>query len=311
MRHYVVYHNEEKMNYSIVGNYQIRRKFGEYGFVTNKDISALNHGAHTIWMIEGRAKRHGAKRQPKDYYLCERFEVTPKSVVEVEEGDWRYEASGKKGESYGNKILLNDGRDWFPKFLERMANFSIGFTELTEAEPYLNHLRTAVLPFEKKGRPSGLAAPIKPSRELSEPELSVVTAHERGFTDPDTIRKVDQAAMNYVEKFYVDSNWDVFNRADVDSLGYDFLCKKRNAEIHVEVKGRSGAKETFFLKLSQKDRAETDPFFRLAIVINALTTRPGLKVRTGPEMFRDFDLTPSEYRASPKSKKSARQGGSR
>ena len=303
MRDYVVYHNTDGMEYSIIDNHQ---EGADYGFVTNKDISSLKNRdeVNVIWMIEGRGK-------PRRYYLCQRFKVDPDSVDMHDDEDWEYEASGQsnEGEYYGKSIPLKKCK-WFPDFLRRMANFSRGFTELEPSDRknfiaeigrhgYSAELRT------RKTKKSTVSVATGPRRLVQSEHVPVAG---QGYGDAETNKEVDFAAMDCVEKIYKDEGWYVERKCNEKNLGYDFLCKKKHVENHVEVKGCRGTKEEFFLKASQKRAAETDPCFILAIVTFALTN-PDTNFYTGPELLRDFALIPSEYRASPKEKQSVRRRG--
>lgn len=301
MSDYVVYHNEEAMEHSLIADHAYD---DSYGFVTNKDISKLKKGTHTIWMIEGTGR-------PRKYYLCQKFTVNPKGIRRNVGGDWKYEADGKSvgSEFYEYKIPLN-GFDWFPNFLKRMANFSLGFTELKEDE--VRNFREAILRDKNEKRLIKAASPsLTQPRQVSGLDSSPTSAFGQGFGDSETNPEVEQAAMEYVKKYYVSDGWKVKDESKIKNLGYDFLCKKKSLEKHVEVKGCRGAKEEFCLKISQKHHAETDDRFVLAVVTNALTKTPNLSCYTSLELFQNFELAPREYWAYPKSKNSVLRRGSR
>lgn len=302
MSDYVVYHNAEAMGRSLIADHAYD---DSYGFVTNKDISKLKTGTHTIWMIEGTGR-------PRKYYLCQKFTVNPKGIRRNVGGDWKYEADGKStgSEFYKYKILLNDF-DWFPNFLKRMANFSLGFTELKEDE--VRNFREAILRSKRNEKRliKAASARLAQPRQVSGPESSHTSAFGQGVGDPETNPEVEQAAMEYVKKYYVSDGWKVTDESNSKNLGYDLLCKKKSLEKHVEVKGCRGSKEKFCLKISQKRHAEIDDRFVLAVVTNALTKTPNLSCYTSLELFQDFELVPSEYWAYPKSKKSVLRRESR
>ena len=51
---------------------------------------------------------------------------------------------------------------------------------------------------------------------------------------------------------------------------------------------------------NEKKRAEEDPDFRIAIVIEALSPRHEIEILDGEELSEEFDFKPLEYRVSRK-----------
>lgn len=85
-----------------------------------------------------------------------------------------------------------------------------------------------------------------------------------------------------------------------DGVGYDLHCAKDDEEIHVDVKGVSGADPTVILTADEFDRAQNDKQFELFIVTEALTEYVSFGIWRGGEILETFEATPQDlfcYRA--------------
>ncbi len=113
MRHFVAYHNTERMGKSLHEGEPLR-------LLTNKPVQPLLHNA--VWFIVG----EGAA--PKRYSLGSVF-LVDRVGESAEEGFERY-ASGQ-GHVFQPPPVLND-LGWFPEFFKGMAHFSLGVQEVKE-----------------------------------------------------------------------------------------------------------------------------------------------------------------------------------
>ena len=115
--------------------------------------------------------------------------------------------------------------------------------------------------------------------------------------DAETRSAVERGAIDAVSKGLRRAGWHVESK-EAAKVGYDLLCTKRGATIHVEVKGTSGDSQLFFLTRGELERARTDPAFVLAIVTRALD-RPAIALYSGNEMETYFALQPLAFAAAP------------
>ena len=119
MAHFVAYHNEDRMGYSA-------EESDPYSLYTSKNPTRLHsHGPHVIWVIAGRGHK------PMSYYLSTCFIVT--AIIPADHPDFGYTISGTGGGRFEPMPRL-DQLTWFPEFRRRMANFSIGLTEICNEE---------------------------------------------------------------------------------------------------------------------------------------------------------------------------------
>ncbi len=119
-----------------------------------------------------------------------------------------------------------------------------------------------------------------------------------GFGDPETNRRVERAAVEYVRRHYALDGWKVVDR-QADACGYDLQVVRRSKELHLEVKGTAGAEPAFILTANEMKCAETDEAFRLCVLTDALGTGPRLQCYTGREMQAAFSFDALSYIARP------------
>jgi hypothetical protein len=89
------------------------------GLYTKKSTSALP--GDVVWIIAGKGQ------SPKQYFLSSWFLIS--HVEKADHPDFLYSIKGEVGAALEPMPLLS-GREWFPAFLARAANFSIGFHEI-------------------------------------------------------------------------------------------------------------------------------------------------------------------------------------
>lgn len=124
----------------------------------------------------------------------------------------------------------------------------------------------------------------------SAPLLSSDAAASRhygaGFGDPETNRRVELAAIGAVRKKY--RGWRI-KSVESDKCGFDLVCRRGEAELHVEVKGVSGTVPGFFMTRRELKCAETDSKFKLAVVTEALTSEPIIREWDGRDIAKEFE----------------------
>jgi hypothetical protein len=131
-------------------------------------------------------------------------------------------------------------------------------------------------------------------------ESKYQTAHlGRPFGSPEHNRLVEGAAIGSVRSLYCGDGW-ACRSVERDRVGYDLHCWRGTEEHHVEVKGLSGDHPSFPLTAGELARAQTDPAFRLVVVLRALSERRQHLVLSGPELLTEFDLTALQFLATPK-----------
>lgn len=118
-------------------------------------------------------------------------------------------------------------------------------------------------------------------------------AQGAGFGTIEENRKVEQAAINFVSKYYKKRGWLV-DDVSAENRGYDLLCKRTNEELHVEVKGIAGKQPQFIITSNERRVWEQDKSFVLALVTKVLTRRPNLQLFR-PEDRKKFDFRPVSY----------------
>jgi hypothetical protein len=134
MKHYVTYHNTEKMGYPCD-----ETNIGPFSIVTDKPVSSLR--GNTLWLISGEG-------EPREYALCSVFVVD--EVGSSEESGYKHFAGGKTGSAFRPPIRLND-LHWFRDFLGTQQNFRFGLNEIKEQE-YINELERLAGKLERGDR---------------------------------------------------------------------------------------------------------------------------------------------------------------
>jgi len=116
----------------------------------------------------------------------------------------------------------------------------------------------------------------------------------QGFGSPAENRRVEKAAISAVRSQLKREGWNV-KSTERAKIGYDLECRRSREMLHVEVKGIRGSARSFILTEGERRRAFSDPTFRIALVTEALR-RPTIRVCTGTELIRDFQMAPIAYK---------------
>lgn len=120
MKHYLVYHSAEKMGHSFRDDNG--GQTGDYSIVTSKKPDNLPGNA--IWLISGEGK-------PKDYRLEYWFIVD--GFETITDPEFEAQVYGTDGYTFKGGVPITR-LPWFRPFRERMANFSLGLSPLTDAD---------------------------------------------------------------------------------------------------------------------------------------------------------------------------------
>ena len=101
-----------------------------------------------------------------------------------------------------------------------------------------------------------------------------------GFGTAKENRKVEKAAVQHIERVYRDAGYQITS-VEAAHCGWDLTATRGDEELHIEVKGVSGALPRFFLTANEYDTALVDPKWRLAVVTDAVS-QPRTTYLDGP-----------------------------
>lgn len=120
MRHFVAYHNAEKMGHVYDGAHG-------YAFFSSKALGFLDKTlGEVIWAINGSR----STSRTTLYSVCAVY--TPEEVLEVDDPQFKFIVSGNVGHDFDPPITLNS-MSWFADFLKSQSNFSLGISEVKNA----------------------------------------------------------------------------------------------------------------------------------------------------------------------------------
>jgi hypothetical protein len=262
MDDYVQYHNSEKMGFSCL---EFSPDDG-FGIVTNKKVSQKLIGSR-IWLI-------GGIDNPRKYYLCYNFIA---DSIDKLDGDFGFSVDGDEGLFFQPPIFLND-LSWFKDFVKKQAYFSLGLQKIDqrfvdELEKLASGNVITNLSFDEQVQKIG-----------------------GGFGNPETNRKVEQAAVSFVKNYYEQNHWSV-ESVESEKCGYDLLCTKNSIQEHVEVKGIQGNLVSFIITNGEVRQSQSNENFVLCAVTSVLSN-PTLHRFSAIEFRKKFALEPISYRAS-------------
>lgn len=137
---------------------------------------------------------------------------------------------------------------------------------------------------------------------IERPLLEIEQGHRSyktgaGFGNPDTNRRVEQAAISYVTKWYEERGWSV-QSVEADKCGYDLRCVSNGSEEHVEVKGVQSEIPAFIITAGEVRQSKNNVSFKICVVTCALSNQPKLFRYDGIEFANKFNLDPISFRAS-------------
>ena len=117
-----------------------------------------------------------------------------------------------------------------------------------------------------------------------------------GFGEAERNRLVERAAIAKVTRLLRGRGFDVTSR-EKECIGYDLDACKRGVEMHVEVKGVSGAGLQFPITAAEVKQSERDANFRLMVVTSARMRDARVDEFNGDQVKRQFQLNPLTYMA--------------
>lgn len=124
MKNCIIYHNPEKMGYSL-------NTVTDFIAFTNRKVNDEDIGSK-VWLITGEGK-------PKEYFLKMYFVIEDiKSGVEK---NFKTKLIGSKGKILNSMVRI-DNLPWFNEFRKQMANFR-GFAEIKHKK-YIDELEKLV-----------------------------------------------------------------------------------------------------------------------------------------------------------------------
>jgi hypothetical protein len=167
--------------------------------------------------------------------------------------------------------------------------------EITDRLPRSDQLLTVTEKLLRNGEIQERTENVKLTEELlgEDPTQSQAAS---GFGNPAENKQVEEAAISIVRKHYENDGWDV-RSVERDKCGFDLECRKSKAIENVEVKGVSGAEQSFIMTAGEVKQAKSNCNFALVVVTLALSASPVLKRYSGPEFCQYFELSSVQYRA--------------
>jgi hypothetical protein len=221
--------------------------------------------------------------------------------VKGKPGDYAYRAKVGNFELLPNRITLTDLKRGFPRW--GFLRYPRGGT--TVPKPLADRLwklvhekqsRVQVL-ISNSGSPERARALLERCRrEVSEKVVMKFRDAGAGFGDAKTNHLVEQAAVNKVKRLLRRRGFTVISR-ERECIGYDLDARKGSLEIHVEVKGASGARIQFQITAAELKQSQADPNFRLMVVTDARARRARVHEFRGKQVGRMFYLTPLSFMA--------------
>ncbi len=120
------------------------------------------------------------------------------------------------------------------------------------------------------------------------------------FGDPESRRKVERAAINFVSTHFSEQRFQVRSR-EKENCGYDLLAERGSEVLFLEVKGTSLSVPRFFISRNEYQCATRHPAeWRLVVVSNALTS-PTMVVLTPGQMEEHYKFEPLCWECTPQS----------
>jgi len=114
MRHFVQYHNPDKMNRF--------RPSATFGIVTNKRAGLVE--GDVVWLVTGEGR-------PRRYFLCETF--VAEKITSRSSGHFRYRISGSDGKAL-YPLRVDKASSWFQELLRVTGNFRYGLQRISNKE---------------------------------------------------------------------------------------------------------------------------------------------------------------------------------
>jgi hypothetical protein len=107
---------------------------------------------------------------------------------------------------------------------------------------------------------------------------------------------VELAAIKAAQDNYEQEGWSVTS-VERQKVGYDLLCKRRNEEEHVEVKGTQGETICFIITAGEMRNVLLDRKHITLVVTEALTSSPNLHRYDKERFLGELNCEPIAFRA--------------
>jgi len=124
-------------------------------------------------------------------------------------------------------------------------------------------------------RPVGALSPDTATIEAALAAELPASAQRKGggFGSVETNRRVEKAAVEFVQRHYERQGWKVIS-VEAQKVGYDLRCEKDGVQEHVEVKGTQGPEVGFIITAGEVRNALIDQRHVTGVVTNALSDAP-------------------------------------
>lgn len=274
MLHFVQFHNPDTWGEAV----DLTRG-GTFSIATSKSVRRVM--GQRIWLLS-------RTDSPRTYFVACTFVADRLGTSRRRR--FRNEAAGTQGQLLGTDARI-DTALWWPTLLARTGSFRWGLTEIHDLSIIRGLERLArgtKPPASRRRAPHELQRPAGPR-----------DGHSSGFGDPASNKLVERAAVAFAKRFFRQRGWRVVSVED-EARGFDLICNKAAAELHVEVKGVSGAIPSFVITSGEHRASQSDDRWRGFVVTNARSSRPRSILMTGSQFRKKFDVVPLDYRAVPK-----------
>jgi len=109
--------------------------------------------------------------------------------------------------------------------------------------------------------------------------------------------RIERAAIGAARRYFSSRGWSVKSR-EKENRGFDLECQQGTRRLHVEVKGIRGNALCFILTAGEQRCSLSDPRFRVALVVDAMT-KPWVRLFTTKKLVRGFEMKPLAYKVTP------------
>ena len=122
------------------------------------------------------------------------------------------------------------------------------------------------------------------------------TANKAGFPTTEHIRKVEKAAIDFVQRYFEKRHYTITDRQK-DNKGYDLEATSSREKLLLEVKGTAGSTPYAYITANELAKAKASSTnWRMCMVTQALT-KPKLTIMSTKDFLDRFNLEPICYRA--------------
>lgn len=236
-------------------------------------------GIHIIGWYEN-ATLHGEwLPPPENHYVSKRNDVDHPAY------DWSYCISSKTAylvpPEFRNMPFSNNS--------VRQAKFMYlqgpNVEEKSSKKELLNQLEN-LMEQMKKYAIKNPDAELLPDPELNSPDPLI------GFSTAEHRKTVELAAENAVISYYTKKGYSCERVTNIP-CGFDFIFKKDNDILNIEVKGTSNSIPQFYITRNEYHKGlKSNPLWRLAMVTSALDESPEVCIYNSKELLNAFEIEP-------------------